>query len=780
MILATLLGCLPLPSVQTLTINLFRGSQVGSVRYWDVTDTYLDSASADAVNGGLFTLSGGKGRTILIRFGDLTRILPDRSKITKATLYLSPSSGEKPVLESVRRVRAPWGEGPTFTASFGRSEGTVVRGAATWKSRRNGEGGATWQQPGAAGPDDAAPVQGAAMTVGETEIGITGLAQAVQTMRDQWYDNEGFALTFSAGCEFFSSQAKAGKPRLEIEYGIDSSVAGADLSVQWIDRSPENPKNGEEVTYRAMIKNVGESAATPFEAQWIADEKAGARFPVTKALQPGESTIIETKRTFRESKSDHRNSKLMLRIWPGQGDKDASNDATGIYENALPVAVADETPANFDLAQQFLRTANETYFAQSRFSFAPDGVLERVRLVPNAQDAAYTFGLKFGSDERSAMRELLSQLTGLKSVEGAQSVVFDGRKVNFDDPYPGVSGFGDTRFEGLIPPGIPMLYAPVASPLFDNVVVEATDLLSATEASAINMAIGKSAKERLGVLWDQPATSILRAVDMTGKPLDGAELSFFQLEGGKMPDAPTQTIVTKEGGTVILQNQEIPSGVMDSEALHQLKKNPFGAIRADGTNGTILVRALINGEIEWGWLKAWQFVDAYHRGNRAAAIIEIRFNAPSGPLDRSTHLAKGRLAKNSADDLPAKLAGFTDGDPATEAELGPKPGDWIEIDLGRDRPIGEIALVFKKAEMPKQFDIQAYATGQSAPDRDTWVKDLNFDWTLSNRGIENSDGTVTIPYRGPLTRSRYIRIVNRSGGVGKVGEIRVTPLKAED
>lgn len=767
MLPALLLGYFSLGASQVVTVELYRGAPAGEHRYWAVTDTFLDSTQADRPMGGLFTLSGGKGRTVLVRFADLDQAIPNRAKISKATLYLYPSSSEKPELASASVLKMPWGEGPMFTS---RQTATVTRGAATWKQRRNGDGGASWQEAGALGADDAKPIPGAKMETGDTNISITGLAEAVQNMRDHWYENQGFALTFSTSCEFFSSQAKLGKPKLVVEYQLDSAIAGPDLSVQWIDRTPENPKDGEEVTYRAAVKNIGGAPAAAFSAQWT----PGSKFPVGKALAPGEQTIVELKKTFRNQVTDHRFSPLQFRVFPAEADIEPNNDVVEIDENALPVAV--NGAPGFDTLQNWARLVNETYFAQSRFSFAPEGVIERIRIVPDGANADYSFEW---SGEKSAVRSVLSQLTGLKPMDGEAVAKSDGRDVPYSDPYAGISGFGDTRFDGMIPPGIPMLYVPVASPLFDNLPIEPTDLLSGTEVAAINSGIGKKGKERLGIVWDLPATIILRAVDMTGKPLNGAELSFFQLDDGKMPDTPTQTILTKEGGTVIVDNRDPIVSTIDKDALHQPKRSPFGALKADGSNGTILVRALVNGEVEWSWIKAWQLVDSYYRGNKAAAIVDVRFNAPSGTLDNATNLAKGRLATDSANSLPAKLAALTDDNLTNEASLGSKKGDWIEIDLGRDRPIGEVRLVFKNPTMPGQYDIQLYATGQQPPDTDAWVKDLDFKWTLANRGVKAADGTISIPYRGPLTRSRYIRIVNRSGGEGQIAEIKVIPLKAE-
>lgn len=767
---ALLLGCLTVPSSQTQTVTLYRGARIADGGYWAVSDTYLDQSDADRPKGGLFTLEGGKGRTVLIKFGDLERIIPAGAKITKATLFLSPSSSDRPQLESVGVVKAPWGEGPNFAISRGAVNPPEPRLAATWKQRRSKS--IDWQLAGATGPSDSEPITGVQVEEHDKEIAVSGLANSLQAMRDRWFDNYGFSLTFSGKCEFLSSQAKLGKPKLVVEYTPAVAAAGADLSVQWLDRAG----TGDDSVYRATVKNVGDAPAPPFSGQWVVGERAGGKFSINRTLAVGEETVVEMRKGYQRNNADHRAQSIAFRVIPTAAEANSNNDSIEIWEDALAIGFTG-AKVQADALQAMARRLNDVYFAQSRFSFATDGVLERIRLVPNQDDADYVIDMAGGPGNLEVMRRIVSSLTGLAPVTGGQRLTFNGQEIPFDDPFAGLSGFGDTRYEGLLPPGIPMLYVPVASPLFDNFPIEPTNLLSGTEVAAINLALNKKGKAREGILWDLPPTIVLRATDMTGKALDGAELAFFQVENGKIPDVPTQTILTKDGGTVLLENRDVTNGSVDSGALHQLKKNPFGNLKSDGANGTILIRAQINGETEWSWLKAWQLSDAYQRGgsNRNATIIDVRFNAPSGPLDRATNLAKGRPLADQEKRLPAQLAALVDDDVSTEVQLGDKSGDWVEIDLGRDRPIGEVQLVLKDGGMPSKFDIQSYSTGQAAPQTDAWVKDLNFEWTKANRG--RKDGSIA--YRGPMTRARYVRIVNRSGGAAKLAEIRIFALKSE-
>lgn len=766
MISALLVGMVAATPIQSTTVDLYRGSKVNGQGYWAVADTFLDSSDADRPKGGLFTLEGGKGRTILIKFGDLERAIPNGAKISKATLYLSPSSSDKPEFAWAGVVQAPWGEGP----STGRVPITTpIKGAATWKQSRSGSN--DWQQIGATGVNDAIPIGGVAMEVQNNEIALTGLGSTIQTFRDRWFDNNGIALYFNGKSEFYSAQAKAGKPRLVVEYTAETKPAGPDLSVQYLTRSG----SGAEASYQAIVKNVGSAAANAFSAQWITNEKAGGKFQVTKSLAPGEETAITLGKGYRANNLDHRAQKLALRVYPEGAEPNSNNDCLEIYEDAIPVFL-NGAKIDADAVQADFRRFNEIYLAESKFSYAPEGSLERVRLVPARDTAEIVVDIAGNNGELGLLRKLVTALTGLASIEPDQKYTVEGREIPVSDPFSGLTGFGDTRNESLVLSGIPMPSLPVASLLIDNLPIEPTDLLNGTEVAAINLALNKKGNARTGILFGMPSTIILRATDLTGKPLDGAELSFFQVDGLTVPDAPFKTILTQDKGTVILESRDISSG--SNGGLHDLKRNLFGNLKPDGTNGTILVKAQINGEIEWSWVKAWQLADFYRRGNKDAAIIDVRFNSPSGVIDRTANLAKGKLASDIAQSLPAQLSALVDDDLATETTLGGNIGDWVEIDLGRDRPIGEVQILLKEGGMPAKFDILAYATGQNPPQFDSWIKDFNSVWTKQNRGRKEGNSTL-IPYRGPMTRSRFIRIVNKSGGAAKIAEVRVFALQAQ-
>lgn len=120
---------------------------------------------------------------------------------------------------------------------------------------------------------------------------------------------------------------------------------------------------------------------------------------------------------------------------------------------------------------------------------------------------------------------------------------------------------------------------------------------------------------------------------------------------------------------------------------------------------------------------------------------------------------------------------LVDNDATTSVSLGEKENDWIEIDLGRDRPIGEIRLVLKDDfnAFWEKFDIYLYATGQTFKEAQLYTKEFSWRNAMAfRRDIDPEDFSIrSVAYRARPITMRYIRIVNRSEGAGKLSEIIV-------
>jgi hypothetical protein len=790
-------------------IVLARGQRVempgGPARYEAVYDTYIEASTGDANHGGEPSLLGGPARTILIKFGDLARVVPITKRVRRAELVFTMTGGEAPELRSIGRVRSPWGEGPyqTLGALLRRnntpeSDGktpTAPRGSATWRQRRAGEGGATWRDSGVIGGAETERVADAKAEIRTNDVAVTGLAAAVQAMVDRPLENHGFALSFSRAAEFASSQSPFGRPRLVLELEDAPAPTGSDLSVTLIERaspSGKPPVEGDEVTYTAHVKNVGDAPSEGFAAVWIVGEREGATVDMPKPLAPGAEATLTIRRPYKPEKTDHRFQPLQLRITPKGRDASPRNDALEVQEGAKWVELALSrttvtaltgtrnalgSTAVEDWVQSQVATMNEVYLDRSRFSFAPDGARERVAIgkidvidggamtpkTDGTLQMLFAGGSPAGEADRPFLRSLGLAL-GLPPLAGSDITVQENDLVPRAsvDPYAGLMGYGDTRFEGAVPGLTIIPYEPVSNPIFDLNPLEPTGLLTATDVATLNGRLdGTIAADALPPL---PKSIIARAQDLAGRPLTNVELSFFQSSNGRIATGtPAFTVVTGSTGSVLLPGRD--------------ELSPFGKLDANGGNHTFLVRAARNGVTEWAWLKAWQVIDTATRGTSAAAIVDLRFNLPGAALEAGSNLAKERIVTDAAQSLPARLAPITDEDPKTEAALSAKVGDWVEIDLGRDRTIGEVSLLVRPGQFWNRFDIQAYATGQKPEDATPWAREVDFGWTADNRRdpVAGANGVVAVSYRGQPRRFRYLRLVNRSGGEGRLADVRVVP-----
>jgi hypothetical protein len=255
---------------------------------------------------------------------------------------------------------------------------------------------------------------------------------------------------------------------------------------------------------------------------------------------------------------------------------------------------------------------------------------------------------------------------------------------------------------------------------------------------------------------------ILRALDYQGTPLGNTDLLFFQSSGGSIPSGdPVFAVKTNDKGIAILNSRG--SG------------GPFGNLTPAGDNGVFLVQAKLNGVLETGWLSAWQLGE---ETARHAITVSLYLNLPGAPIDRSQDLALDRIISDSAQSLPAKLAPLIDDDESTAAQLPDAAGSWVEIDLGRDRFVGEVDLVTDGKAFPQRFDIVLYGTGQRPAEASLFARELNWDWSsVVRRDASKGAGAFSVAYRGYPERVRYVRIINKSGGAASLNEIRVFGAK---
>jgi hypothetical protein len=203
------------------------------------------------------------------------------------------------------------------------------------------------------------------------------------------------------------------------------------------------------------------------------------------------------------------------------------------------------------------------------------------------------------------------------------------------------------------------------------------------------------------------------------------------------------------------------------------KSNPFGDLSKDGSNGWLLAVVRSGDKVDSTWIPVWQLWDEFARGNQAAAFIEARVQLLDVNIDRTVNLAQGKLATDAKGRFPAELMALTDGNLSSSVAFGGEAPDyWIEIDLGRDRTMAEVSLVFDGPSW-KQFKIISYKTAQSVAESLVWAEESN--GATSAALTTSADGKTVMSYMATPVRSRFLRIVPLSREAVKLAEIRVVP-----
>lgn len=809
----------------------------------------------------------GKGYRALIRFGDLERALGPNRKVTKARLVFPDASISSGGDVSLKRFLGRWHEG----AGAGELQPFPPLGSTNWDFQSFAEkGGITWARGGEKFCQEPPSIK-LNVLVGQSQIVFEGLEKDVQEMYERWYDNHGWAIEFSGEGFLGASQASSGQPRLEIESIPVAEKNGPDLSVVYIMRTPEYerydnrndayerktvdghesgvmtkpgssdtkkwPADGEDVTYTAVIKNVGDAPSTGFDYQWQVRDSMEMRGS-GGALNPGQTTEVKLRNKFQFQKGDSRLNPIGIQLFAKGADATSGNDYLEIQANALNLGiwVDDKFARNFqqkingvgtrsfeDWIQWQFRIWNQVFFRHSRFSFAPDGCLEstriqRITIVPNGTlkggahlpgdnptldyDGEWGFDSSFGEAEKymdavrqKADRALIHEMShqiglidlyqmnvdpsmpdgsaGKVQLKNGKDVISRGAM----DLYGGLMGGGDTRNDLLIPNSVPIPQEELDNQLFVNALFQPTDLYSATDVAALNSNLGFRRGFYGEFMYDLPTVSILRLSDRNGEPIASGKLSFYQMKNGLIPDGQPDFVLEIQSGNAFLPNR--PTGMADPFKTitgHTLRPNPFGRIDVVGSNGVFLVKLENVGGTEFAWLKAWQLVDAYYRGNKSGYVHELRFNITTRPI-KAGNLSLKKFVIDKVNSISSNTANLVDGKPSTVYQISAGLDDWVEIDLGRDRPIGEVKVVVQGAfdQLPNQFDIWIYGTGQRVADAQLFARELDWKSAIRQKSDINSDdhSIRNVAYRAMPLTGRFLRIVNKSGTPGRVGEIEV-------
>ncbi|MFN7171928.1 MAG: hypothetical protein ACK4P3_03980 [Fimbriimonadaceae bacterium] len=801
---------------QPQTLVLYRGASLSNqLNYWDVTDTVLSADEPNENFGGQFSLDVGAKRTMLIRFGDLNRAIGPNKRITDARLVFSIGSTADPKLSTLGILQADWGEGPAMAfAPLRNPLMSAPSQSATWRNRRSGREPIGWQQAGALGSGDARRITSHRTQVTENEFVISGLANEVQEMYEEWFNNHGFVLQFANEAYFASSQSPNGRPRLELTIEDAEPATGPDLSVVSI--APTNefpldpmtgavkwPEEGEAVEYTAIIRNVGDAPSSGFRYRWVINGRMGAAIGTQQTLDLGDEVRVTTSAPWILDRTDPRSLRVQLRIEPTGADAIKANNALEIYPSGIPIRITmpqTETRsfigslAAIDWVNAVMRTWNEVVMPQSRFAASPDGSVQRVRVIsvatgipPGAGKIAMLTNATVNEDSLmgvgdDVIRQLSNgiDLMDLNQMEViANSSPTDPGMVQIPDGdgfvtrgmmdrFPGLMLGGDTRDDNQLPTQISFPQMPVNDPLSTLTPTQVTDLYSATEVEALNASIARN-----GVIGNYlanvPSRVIVRVRDFSGNPVSNVEMSFFQMQDGVIPDdAPAFTVVTGDQGSVLLPNQDVPEGQ---------RPTVFGVIEPNGMNGVFLIRALYNGTVEYGFLKLWQLVDGLVKTQSPVLLQDVYLNLPEARIDRTRDLAEDREVSSSGDMDESTLARLVTAGSTASVTLPGDEGSWVEVDLGRDRLIGEVVIDGVGPNFWEEFEVQVYATGETREQARPWSRELSWSWSFANRRDISpaTPSLMSVAYRARPAQIRAVRILAKKPSVGnaQIARIRV-------
>lgn len=240
--------------------------------------------------------------------------------------------------------------------------------------------------------------------------------------------------------------------------------------------------------------------------------------------------------------------------------------------------------------------------------------------------------------------------------------------------------------------------------------------------------------------------------------VDGGELSMAEVDmllDGKQqyPIIVLAKVVNTSGTPLVGASISVKTNVSETHDLKAEKGGLFDFPKLDEkVAGMVDVTVDFAGEKDVFTVPAAEFSNLFARGNEKAAIIEVPFNLPEFPINRDVNLAAGKPVTDSAGSFPAQLLGLTDEKADTTYTL--PAGGWAEIDLGRDRLLGEFVL---EGELPSALKVMIYQTGEKVEDAFPWV-----DEPVVAKFTRAYGQVSDFMIRPSASTARFLRILNPS------------------
>jgi hypothetical protein len=145
------------------------------------------------------------------------------------------------------------------------------------------------------------------------------------------------------------------------------------------------------------------------------------------------------------------------------------------------------------------------------------------------------------------------------------------------------------------------------------------------DAAALNRNSGKRAGHLYVSLIDIPERNHLQILDVSGRPLAGADVRLYRSVNSQAPDAYGKDI------------DNVPDALLqsDHEGRVDLPPNPFtgsAGVTQDVTNGVMLLRIAHQGHVWYSFQEVTDFNLAYWKGDAEDAYYTLRLPAPAAGM----------------------------------------------------------------------------------------------------------------------------------------------------
>lgn len=672
-----------------------------------VKDAVIQAVAPEANTGRDFILEVGPGKVLLIQDDSPSMLVPERSEVSEASLMIPVREGA-PQVASVRVIRKPWREGEGWQGNSGQA-GT----GATWRSARSGSEVSRWATPGAGGDEDSLAIEGWKAEIQGKTLVISGLAESLnRTLRDP-SRAYGYRIEFSTVGQIVSAEERTGGPRFD--YKTKEAEGVRQISVREVVPTGEG-RSALPGPWSAGIVNESRTDFKGLKAVWT----VGDRIVSTQDfdLNGGEAKTLSAELTGRVNHQTPADSQVAFRI-------EGPGGSVGSVVHPWGVSVSLDSAS---VLRQAVDRLNRWILPYSRFSFAQEGVAERFRFAGPKEKPDIDFPLPAGLRPVDVeVRNLLAAAIGVDRIDR--------------------SGYGislDTRDERLGIPGVPLPALGWGSRFADEGLDQASGLLGRFEAGALHLLHGVRGEARTAWRPTLPTSLVLRCFDLSGRPLNEVPLEVTSRQAsGSEPLWKGKTLA--QGGVFLNPAAFSPA-------------RPGLVLGREDALILTFSKGINRHQVTLSWA---DLVEEGLRGPAAAASIEIRIPSLDAEIDSEVNLAEGKTVEDSLGRFPAQLSGLIDGNPATAVEMPGAEGGWIEIDLGRDRPVAEIEFQHEDG-LWRSFNIAYYGTSQSPASAQNWIQERE-------SALRTSGGKTT--YKGQLTLMRYIRILPLSGGRAKIKEV---------